>query len=219
MKKKFTILVLSIMFGLTACGNKVETTFFSIATDSKEKVAVSEDARESEFASREEKKNIQVGDTTDQIFFINGLTFTSSDPFVYAGDNSNSNTDMTYWTKNDTPYAEFGTMILKDEDYERISKSCQSTARPEGMYYIYGNTFNFYTQNNKGENLRIYAATSLEIMNDNDYYDKIAQTGEVFLQLVEDLVKSGNASANETSGVTIVRQEGQQPVLSVYVHD
>lgn len=198
MKRQLSVLIMAVMLGFSACGG---------GTFAKSN------------ASNTKQVTIQEGETTDQIFFTNNITFTSSTPFVYMG----KGTTTTTWQLKDMPYATYRVGVLSDEDYERIASNYTGTTKPEGIYGLGGDfglgyTY-FFVTNAKGKKIYITGDPSLENMADDGFYDNVAKTGEVFLQLVEDLVKSGNASADETSGVTIVRQEDQNPILSVYVHD
>lgn len=201
MKKKLLALAIMVILVLSACGGK--------AADSN--------------ASGSAKATIREGDTTDQIFFTNGITFTSSTPFVYGGESSAYS--ETIWQIKDMPYVTFHARVITDEYYKEIAAKYSSTTKPEGIYGVAeftlsGGVLGAFVTDAKGKELVIYGDISLDdIISDEDYYDKVAKTGEVFLQLVDDLVKSGNASASETSGVTIVRMEDGQPLLSVYVHD
>ena len=212
-KRQLFVFISAIMLVFSACGGKV----------SEEKVVEEKasDEKAVEEKASEEQVSVQVGETTDQIFFTNKVTFTASTPFVYMGQNDAAT--VTSWQIKDMPYATFNAGILTDKDYEKIASDFSSTTRPEGIYGLggpfgFGYTYFFVTRAN-GKPIYITGDPSLGNISVEDFDDNVAKIGEIYLQLVEDLVKSGNASASETSGVTIIKREGQQPVPSVYVHD
>lgn len=234
MKKKLLILALTTMLGLTACGNKTEKptadTQASIVSSSEtesvskeaESESVSVEVKESEPASIEEKED----STTDQISLNNDDTFTSSIPLVAKPRNSSEEMEeLFYYGKEDLPDVIYLIQTIDEEVYNKHLRNENAVLLPEGVYRggkINSPMLMFFTPGKDGK----YYSISLWSWSqdgsahaDQKKYDIGYQAYEVFLQLVEDLVKSDLTEASEMSDVTVTYEyysnsDVNYPVLS-----
>lgn len=198
MKKKFTVLVLSMMLGLAACGTQTETSAETQTPKVSSEASV-EDSKGSYAPSSEQTQDMDVelkeGDVTNQIYLLNGMKFTSSEPLEFVGEFRGNETGWQY-----------GNAYIGFADYTNQALEIPNTIYvPEGYY---GSQVTPITENSVG-NVWLGFVTYI---GESKIYISLTSRGELedkeerFLKVVADFLKTNNVQTKEVSKVNFDRE-------------
>lgn len=146
------------------------------------------------------------GDVTDQIYVTKDIMFTSSTPLELAKISAYKN--GTGWKQPELPNSSFTIQTVDQAKYESMKPTGSrslSIMMPEGIYEYELMGAGFYTETENGEYLYIRATWNGLNADEYGHRENWYKTYEIFLQLVDDLLKSGNTKASEMSDITIVQ--------------
>ena len=210
MKKKLTLLTMTMLLVLAACGNKTDTPTGTSAPASAEASANTSKESEKETGAVEsvvgevveaieEAAMPQQGDITNKMYFTEDIFFTSSAPLEfeewYA---SPTSTATAYLWKDEDHYA--GADFIRGDGY--IVPLFNPLNTPEGAYqgtisYDGFIDLSFVTEGKDGEKYEIGVTSAADV----DTYKPDEEYVELFLQLVEDFLNSGITAESKMSDI------------------
>ncbi len=200
MKRQLLALVMAfgMAFGLTACGGKEVTSTETQMSKASSEANV-EDSRDNDAPSSEQTQDVNIelkeGDVTNQIYLMNGIRFTSSEPLEFVGETRENETGWHYGNA----YVGFADYTDKDLDIPNIIYV------PEGYY---GSQVTPITENSSGN---VWLAFVTHI-GESKIYVYMTSRGELedkeerFLKVVADFLKTNNVQTKEVSKVYFDRE-------------